>query len=100
MRSCICKYNVFQKVLNDNEHQNTVVSSFLVKLLLSILAEAAGLDTITRRELLTVLPSIRTEEETRELYGRTFGSLLASHIDKYKSKVSNIAFNFYELIYS
>lgn len=74
-----CIRNIFQKVLNANEHQNTVVSSFLVKLLLSILAEAAGLDTITRRELLTVLPSIRTEEETRELYGRTFGSLLASH---------------------
>lgn len=61
-----------------NEQENTMVSTFLVKLMLSILAEAAGQDTITHRELLTVLPSIRTEEEIRELYGKAFGSLLVS----------------------
>lgn len=64
--------------MDANEDQNTVVSPFLVKLLLSILAEAAGQDTSTHKELLSVLPSIRTVEETRELYGRTFGSLLVS----------------------
>lgn len=69
----------FQKVLDDSVQQNTVVSPFLVKLLLSILAEAAGQGTSTHRELLSILPSIRTEEETRDLYGRTFGSLLVSH---------------------
>lgn len=62
--------------MDDNVQQNTVVSPFLVKLLLSILAEAAGQGTSTHRELLSILPSIRTEGETRELYGRTFGSLL------------------------
>lgn len=64
--------------MDANDDQNTVVSPFLVKLLLSILAEAAGQDTSTHKELLSVLPSIRTVEETRELYGRTFGSLLVS----------------------
>lgn len=72
----------FQKVLDANDQENTVVSPFLVKLLLSILAEAAGQDTSTHRELLTVLPSIRTEEEIRELYGRTFGSLLVYLLNK------------------
>ncbi|XP_055302785.1 serine protease inhibitor 27A-like [Sitodiplosis mosellana] len=70
-----------KKVLDTNEQENTVVSPFLVKLLLSILAEAAGQDTSTHRELLTILPSIRTEEEIRELYGRTFGSLLKESSD-------------------
>lgn len=70
-----------KKVLDANDDQNTVVSPFLVKLLLSILAEAAGQDTSTHKELLSVLPSIRTQEETRELYGRTFGSLLKDSSD-------------------
>lgn len=67
---------LLQKVLMDNEQKNSVLSPFLVKLLLSILAEAAGQDTITHRELLSVLPSIRTTDEIREHYGKAFGSLL------------------------
>lgn len=70
--------------MDANEQENTVVSPFLVKLLLSILAEAAGQDTSTHRELLTILPSIRTEEEIRELYGRTFGSLLVTNYSEKK----------------
>lgn len=62
------------------QNENVVVSPFLVKLLLSMLSEAAGQDTMTHRELLTVLPSIRTANATRELYGRAFGSLLVSFI--------------------
>lgn len=50
----------------------------MVKLLLSILVEAAGQATSTHRELLSILPSISTEAEMRELYARTFGSLLVS----------------------
>lgn len=56
--------------------QNAVLSPFLVKLLLSILAETAGEETSTHRELLSVLPSIRTTAEIREHYGKAFGSLL------------------------
>ncbi|XP_031618765.1 serine protease inhibitor 27A-like [Contarinia nasturtii] len=74
-------YSLTKKVLFAGEQKNTVVSPFLVKLLLSMLAEAAGQDTITHRELLTVLPSIRTENQTRELYARAFGSLLKESTD-------------------
>lgn len=52
----------------------------MVKLLLSILVEAAGNGTSTHRELLTILPSISTEAEMHDLYARTFRSLLVSMI--------------------
>lgn len=68
-------WSLTKKVLDDS-NQNTVVSPFLVKLLLSILVEAAGQGTSTHRELLSILPSISTEEEMHELYARVFGSLL------------------------
>lgn len=51
-----------------------ITTAFLLQL--SILAEAAGPGTSTHRQLLTVLPSIRTQNETRMLYGTAFGSLL------------------------
>lgn len=57
-----------------------MLSPFLVKLLLSILVEAAGQGTSTHRELLSILPSISTEAEMRDLYAKTFGSLLVSTI--------------------
>lgn len=50
----------------------------MVTFQLSILAEAAGPGTSTHRQLLTVLPSIRTQNETRMLYGAAFGSLLVT----------------------
>lgn len=53
-----------------------MISSFLVKVLLSILTEAAGVGTTTHRELLTILPSLENEADIRELYGKSFGSLL------------------------
>lgn len=66
-----------QNVLYRNK-ENTITSPFLVKLLLSILAEAAGTGTSTHRELLSVLPSIKTTNETRDLYGKAFHSFLVS----------------------
>lgn len=68
---------MLQKVLNDNK-QNIVVSPFLVKLLLAILAEMAGRGSGTHRELLSNLPGINTEDELRELYAKPFVSLLVS----------------------
>jgi len=62
-------------------NENTVISTFLVKLLLSILAEAAGTGTSTHRELLSVLPSVQTFTEARDLYGKAFGSLLQNNPD-------------------
>lgn len=58
--------------------ENTILSPFLVKLLLSMLGEAAGERTTTRRELQSVLPSIQSSLEARELYGKAFGSMLVS----------------------
>lgn len=73
-------WSLTKKVL-DGSNQNTVVSPFLVKLLLSILVEAAGQGTSTHRELFSILPSVSSEEEMRELYARTFRSLLADSVD-------------------
>lgn len=86
--------------MDANEHENTIVSPFLVKLLLSILAEAAGQDTSTHRELLTILPSIRTEEEIRELYGRTFGSLLVNSCNGNLVEIILFYITFFCFIYS
>lgn len=66
-----------QKVLNDNK-QNTVISPFLIKLLLAILAEMAGQGSGTHREVLSILPGIQTENDLRELYAKPFVSLLVS----------------------
>lgn len=54
-------------------------SSFSVKLLLSLLAEAAGPDTSTHKELSSILPSIESIHQARELYGKIFGSLQVSN---------------------
>jgi len=70
--------NILSKSLNGS---NTIISPFLVKLLLSILAEAAGSETSTHRELLSVLPSVQSNVQTRELYGKIFGSLLQKSED-------------------
>lgn len=70
-------WSLTKNVLNTRK-ENTILSPFLVKLLLSILAEAAGTNTSTHRELQSVLPSVQTTNETRELYGKAFGSLLVS----------------------
>lgn len=66
-----------QKVLV-NSDQNTVVSSFMVKLLLSISAEAAGQSTSTQNELLSILPGIESADDLRESYAKPFVSLLVS----------------------
>lgn len=62
----------------NKQNENTILSPFLVKLLLSILGEAAGEGTSTNRELQSVLPSVQSTAETRELYGKAFGSMLVS----------------------
>lgn len=82
---------LLQKVLNDND-QNTVVSPFLVKLLLSILAEAAGVGSSTHREMLSVLPNINKAEEIQDLYAKPFVALLVSL--KFMSAVFNQHFVF------
>lgn len=63
-----------QNVLAKNQ-SNTIISPFLVKLLLSVLAEAAGSGTSTERELQTIWPSIQTNIKTREHYSNIFKSL-------------------------
>lgn len=64
-----------QKVLTKDD-TNAVLSPFIVKTLLSILAEASGPDTITHRELVSVTPSLATFEDIRKHYGKVYGSLL------------------------
>jgi len=64
------------KALMLSEPSNMMLSPFSVKLLLSLLSEAAGLDTSTHKELAAVLPSIQTTIQARELYGKIFGSLM------------------------
>lgn len=66
-----------QKVLSDYK-QNTVISPFLIKLLLAILAEMAGSGSGSHRELLSNLPGIESENDLRELYAKPFVSLLVS----------------------
>lgn len=63
-----------------SDPSNMILSPFSVKLLLSLLSEAAGLDTSTHKELAAVLPSIQTLIQARELYGKIFGSLLVSFV--------------------
>lgn len=63
-----------------SDPSNMILSPFSVKLLLSLLSEAAGPDTSTHKELAAVLPSIQTIIQARELYGKIFGSLLVSLI--------------------
>lgn len=64
--------NIFNK-----QNENMVLSPFLVKLMLSILSEAAGEGTSTHRELASVSP-IQSTAKTRELYGEALGSMLVS----------------------
>lgn len=64
------------KALMLSDPSNMILSPFSVKLLLSLLSEAAGPDTSTHKELAAVLPSIQTIIQARELYGKIFGSLL------------------------
>lgn len=75
--SCLYFFIVvcFQSVLLNNQ-KNTIISPFLVKLLMSILAEGAGTETSTARELGSVWPSVQSNIQTREHYGKIFGSLL------------------------
>lgn len=69
---------------------NAIFSPFSIKLLLSILAEAAGQDTSTQKELRSVLPSIMSLLEARELYGKTFGLLLVSNYFLFYCKIYSI----------
>lgn len=64
------------KALMLSDPSNMILSPFSVKLMLSLLSEAAGTDTSTHKELAAVLPSIQTIIQARELYGKIFGSLL------------------------
>lgn len=57
---------------------NVIVSPFAVKLLMSLLAEAAGKDTVTERELSGVLPGVNSVFQARELYSRVLRSLQVS----------------------
>lgn len=68
-----------QKVLSDNK-ENTVVSPFLVKLLLAILAEMTGRGSGAHSEILSILPGIKSENELHELYASPFVSLLVCTI--------------------
>lgn len=61
-----------------SDSSNMILSPFSVKLLLSLLSEAAGAGTSTHQELADILPSIQTIIQARELYGKIFGSLLVS----------------------
>lgn len=79
-------FSLLQKVLN-NDKQNTVVSPFLVKLLLAILAEMAGPGSAAHREIVSVLPSIDTETDLLELYASPFVSLLVSLNILYSSAI-------------
>lgn len=60
---------------------NTIISPFLAKLLMSLLAEAAGSNTSTERELATVWPMINSLIPVREHYIRLFESLSATSED-------------------
>lgn len=67
--------------------QNTILSPFLVKFLLSILVEAAGETTRTHRELQSILPSVQSTAETRKLYGKAFRLMLVgSNSELYRKK--------------
>jgi len=55
------------KALMLSDPSNMILSPFSVKLLLSLLSEAAGPDTSTHKELAAVLPSIQTIIQAREL---------------------------------
>lgn len=78
------------KALMLSDPSNMILSPFSVKLLLSLLSEAAGQDTSTHRELAAVLPSIQTIIQAREYYGSIFKSLLQESSDyklKFGSKI-------------
>ncbi|CAD7082784.1 unnamed protein product [Hermetia illucens] len=57
------------------DSSNIIVSPFSVKILLALLSEGAGAESITKKELSAVLPNIRTPTLARELYRRILTSL-------------------------
>lgn len=63
-------------MLSANEHENTLISPFLLKLLLGILSEAAGQSTTTQREIDSVSPGLL--DEAREFYKKALDSLVVS----------------------
>lgn len=64
-----------QTVLSGKPTSNVILSPFSVKLLMSLLAEAAGTNTVTERELASVLPGVNSLLLARELYKGVLHSL-------------------------
>lgn len=64
-----------QTVLSGKPTSNVILSPFSVKLLMSLLAEAAGSNTVTERELASVLPGVNSLFQARELYKGVLRSL-------------------------
>lgn len=64
-----------QVVLSGQPTSNVILSPFAVKMLMSVLAEAAGKGTVTERELANVLPDVNSNPLAREFYTRVLRSL-------------------------
>lgn len=62
-------------MLSELPRENIIISPFSIKLLLSLLAEGAGKDTSTEKELSAVLPGVGSVIQARELYSRILRSL-------------------------
>lgn len=68
-----------------------IISPVSVKLLLTILGEAAGDHTTTKKELSAIVPSVESPFQSRELFGRIFTSLR----EKSSDYVLNLATRIY-----
>jgi serine protease inhibitor len=71
---------LFQAIFKSNKEKNVIVSPLSVKLLLTLLAEAAGqtISSQTRKELEQVLPFNKNLIQAQEYYRKVLGSLSVS----------------------
>lgn len=64
----------FQKVLTEND-KNAIVSPFFVKVLLSVLVEASGPETINHREIASAIASFAIIHDIHERYSQAYASI-------------------------
>lgn len=75
-------FHSFQEIFRQSRKENVIVSPLSVKVLLTILAEAAeqNVESTTRKELRNVLPYRKTLNDTRKYFSKVLDSLNVSFL--------------------
>lgn len=75
MISHFYRFHNSQNVLSEKT-QNMILSPFLVRLMIAILAQAGSASANSQREIEIVLSNFQSTDETHEIYKKALGSML------------------------